>query len=90
MVDVRNGETDFLCVPCLVKVAADMVAVLTDPNSPEVLKAVAEMAGAEAAPMKGSKPKARGHNAPVTADDDDFIDTFDKIVTVDELPPEFR
>ena len=90
LVDVQSGETLFLCVPCYVKTAADMIAAITDPDNPDVQAAMREAATGEQAPVTGTRVRRRGHNAPATADDPDLITAYDDRITVDELPDEFK
>lgn len=87
---VSDGTTEFVCIPCFVKLASDMVAAITDGDDPNV-KAAMEWASAnpsESAP--GPTGKRGKHNAPATNDDPDLLDAFDDVITVDDLPEEFR
>lgn len=87
---VSDGTTQFLCLPCFVRTAMDVVASITDPDATDV-KAALEQAGeivTVSLPDQNIKP--RGKNAPVTEDDDDMIEAFSGIITEDELPEEFR
>lgn len=90
MVDVQAGETMFLCVPCFIRVASDMVEAITNPDNPKVQFAITQegMDAAEAAP--GPTAKGRGKNAPAGSDDDDLLEAFNSVITVDELPDAFR
>jgi hypothetical protein len=87
---VADGTTEFLCFPCYVKLASDLVEAMTNPDAPNVQEAVkwASANPSEIAP--GPNGKARGKNAPATTDDPDLIEAFDDVITVDDLPPEFR
>lgn len=90
VVTVSDGTTEFLCLPCYVKLAMDMVEAVTNPDS-ENVKAAMEMPDIfEAAPMAVSTIKPRGKNAPATTDDEDLIEAFAGVITEDELPDEFR
>lgn len=90
LIQVEDGTTQFLCFPDFVRVASEALdAIMNGTSIPEGAQALDGMAY-EIAPMTSSKVKKSGHNAPVTADDDDLIEAFDSRVTVDELPPEFR
>lgn len=87
---VSDGTTEFVCIPCFVKLASDMVAAIVDGDDPNV-KAAMEWASAnpsESAP--GPTGKRGKHNAPATNDDPDLLDAFDDVITVDDLPEEFR
>lgn len=87
---VADGETQFLCIPCFVKIAAEMLEAISEPDSDAVRTAV-EWANAnplEVTPGPGGQ--RRGRNAPATTDDPDVFGAYDGTITVDELPPEFR
>jgi hypothetical protein len=90
VVSVADGTTEFLCIPCYVKLAADMVTAITDPDDPIVKAAMADAALSAGQSTPGPKGKARGKNAPVTADDASIIEAYDSVITVAELPEEFR
>lgn len=89
-VSVADGTTEFLCLPDFVRLCESLIAAVTDPDNPVVRAAVADMPNLDIVPMNGSKPKARGKNAPVGTDDDDLMEAFDTVITEDELPAEFR
>lgn len=89
-VSVADGTVEFLCLPDFLKLAEQIITAVTSPEGEEMMRALADMASVESAPMKTSKVKARGHNAPVNADDPDLLEAFDTVITVDELPEEFR
>jgi hypothetical protein len=90
VVSVADGTTEFLCMPCYVKLATEIIEAVTNPDSPTVQAALAEMGQVQQTAMNGQGPKRRGKNAPVDADDPDIIEAFDSVITVDELPEEFR
>lgn len=90
VISVADGSTEFLCLPCYVRLATDLVEAVTNPEGQKVIDALRESGTVEQAPMSGSKPKSRGRNAPVTNDDPDIFEEFDGVVTEDELPDEFR
>lgn len=89
-IDVRSGTTEFLCLPCFIRLAHDMLTAVTEPDPADMAKWLHTIAPLDPTPMNGSKPRGRGHNAPATSDDPDLFDTFDAVITADELPPEFR
>lgn len=89
-VSVADGTTEFLCLPCFVKLCESLIAAVTDPDNPVVRAAVADMPALDSVPMNGSKPKSRGKNAPAGTDSDDLLEAFDSVITADELGPEFR
>lgn len=89
-ISVRDSTTEFLCLPCFLRLASDIVTAVTEPAPEEVAKWLHTISPLDPTPMKGSKVKARGHNAPATTDDPDLFDAYDDVITVDELPDEFR
>lgn len=89
-VSVVDGTTEFLCLPCMVRLASDMVAAVTEPDNPSLITALQGAGTVDTAPMANGQVKRRGKNAPVTADDDDLISVYEDVITVDELPEEFR
>jgi hypothetical protein len=90
VIDVQSSETLFLCVPDFVRVASDMVSAITNPDDPSVVAAMVDINAIVADKAPGPKAKRRGKNAPVGADDDDLLETFESVITVDELPDAFR
>lgn len=90
VVSVADGTTEFLCLPCYVKLAMEMVEAATNPNAKNVEKALAYSANLESAPMTSNGVRPRGKNAPVTSDDDDLMEAYSGVITEDELPEEFR
>jgi|SRR5215469_4187443 len=89
-VDVASGTTEFLCLPCFVGLAQTLLTAVIDPSDPTVQAAVADATPLDKTPMNGRGSKARGRNAPVNSDDDDLLEAFDSVITVDDLPAEFR
>lgn len=89
-ISVNDGTTEFLCVPCFVRLASDMVAAIVDSDDPTVQAAMVYAAAHPADVAPGPSGKPRGRNAPATNDDPDLLEEFDSVITVDELPPEFR
>lgn len=90
IVNVADGTTEFLCLPDLVRLCETIIMAVTDPDNPVVRAAVADMPALDTTPMNGAKPKRRGKNAPVGTEDDDLLEAFDTVITVDELGDEFR
>jgi hypothetical protein len=89
LITVADATTLFLCLPCYVRAAHDAVMAVTESESPEVQKALADEPNGTQVPMTGTPVKERGRNAPVEEDDEDVIEEFDRVITVDQLPPEF-
>jgi hypothetical protein len=88
--DVQAGDTLFLCIPCFIKQAADMVTAFVDPDDASIRVAVTEAAMANGSITPGPSGRKRGHNAPAGDDDSGLFEEYDTVITVDELPPEFR
>lgn len=90
LITVEDGSALFLCIPCHIKLSADMLAAMTDGSNPEVMAklAVAQMNLTGVVP--GPRGKRRGHNAPAETDDPDLIAAYDDTITPDDLPDEFR
>lgn len=87
---VSDGTTQFLCLPCFVRTAMDVVAAVTDPDAVDVAKALKEAGEVVTVTLPDKAVKPRGKNAPVTEDDDDMIEAFSGVITEDELPEAFR
>lgn len=90
LVTVADGTSEFLCLPCLVRLAADMIAAVTEPDNPLLQAALVSTAGDDITQAPGPRAMARGKNAPATTDDDDLIESYSGIITEDELPEVFR
>lgn len=90
VIDVASGETQFLCLPDFVRLAHDMITAVISPDAPEVQQWVALGAMPDGESVPGPKGRRRGHNAPATNDDPDLFTAFDEIMTVDDLPEEFK
>lgn len=90
IVMVNDATTEFLCIPCFIRTASDMLAAITEPDNATVKAAMQGAPPADIVPMTGPAPKRRGKNAPATTDDDDLISAYESVMTEDELPPEFR
>jgi len=88
-VSVSDGTTEFLCMPCFVKLASDIVEAATSTDGTKWMQELAEIGGGNQAPVNGPAPKRRGKNAPADTDDPDLIEAFDSRITVDELGDEF-
>jgi hypothetical protein len=81
---VNDGTTQFLCTPCFVQSAMDMVTAIINPDDPEVQKRIAEAGDIDTVPMMGRQVAKRGHEAPTDSLDPDAIDTFEGYVLEDE------
>lgn len=84
-----DEKPDFLCAPCFIGLAADMLKAITEPDDPNVQAAMAEFGNPDLAPMSG-RPVRAGHEAPADTADEDLIEAYDGVVLADELPDEFR
>jgi hypothetical protein len=89
-ISVRDGTTEFLCLPCFVRLAHDMLSAVTEPDPEQAASWLRTISPLDAAPMRESGPHKRGHNAPATNDDPDLFDAFDAVITQDELGDEFK
>ena len=90
IISVSDATTELLCMPCYIRMATELLTAFMDEMSPELKAALEAMPQAAQVPMNGSKPKPRGKNAPATTDDPDVLEAFESVITVDELPDEFR
>lgn len=90
VVMVSDGTTEFLCIPCFVKMASDMVAAITDADDPTVKAAMEWASSNPVENTPGPRGKRGRHNAPATNNDPDLMEAFDDVITVDDLPEEFR
>lgn len=90
MVDVKNGTTEFLCIPCFVHLAASMVEAMTNPDNPGVVAAMTAAAGMQSDQAPGPSGKPGRRNAPATNQDDDIFGAYDATITSEELPEEYH
>lgn len=90
VVTVVDSTTLFLCAPCFVRTALEMVQAATEPYAAETLMAMQHAGTVTPVPMDGSPVKTRGHNAPAESDDPDLFDAFDSVITPEELGDDFR
>lgn len=89
-ISVRDGTTEFLCLPCFVRLAHDMLATVTEPDPEQTAKWLQTISPLDNAPQRDGGAKRRGHNAPATNLDPELFDAFDAVITEDELPEEFK
>ena len=89
-ISVRDGTTEFLCMPCFIRLAHDILSAVTEPDPEQVAKWLHVIAPLDQAPMTGRKPRKGKHNAPATADDPELFGAYEDVITVDDLPEEFR
>lgn len=90
LIQVSDGTTQFLCIPCFIKLAAEVVEAMTNGESAQVQEAMSAYRATAGEPPPGPTGKGRGHNAPATATDPDLFAAYDDVVTADELPEAFR
>jgi hypothetical protein len=90
LISVRDGTTEFLCLPDMVRLATDMVEAVTNPDGDQVAKWNATVDNYVAAPMSGNGVKKGRRNAPATNDDPDLFESFDSVITTEELPEAFQ
>jgi hypothetical protein len=89
-ISVRDGTTEFLCLPCFVRLASDIVGAVVEVTPEKEMAWLKSMSPLATTPMSGNGPKPRGRNAPATNDDPNLFEAFDGIITEDELPDEFK
>lgn len=90
VISVRDGSTEFLCLPCYVRLATDMVAAVIDRQNPQVAAALNTINADSVTTVDGPSGKRGKHNAPVINEDPDLLDAFDAVITTDDLPDEFK
>ncbi len=90
VVSIADNTVELLCVPCYVKLAADMIGAITDPDNPEIMAKLQMVANDNVEPVPGPGAAPRGHNAPAGTDDPAIFQAYDRVITVDDLPDEFR
>ena len=89
-ISVLDGTTEFLCLPCMVRLAADMVAAVTDPDASQVANWLNAAPPSEQAPHTGNGARRGKRNAPATSYDPDLFDAYDSRIGASDLPREFR
>jgi hypothetical protein len=89
-ISVRDGTTEFLCLPCFMRLSQQILQAVIEPDPDQVAAWVNAMSDADHAPHYGGGPKTRGHNAPATNLDPELFDAYDAVITEDELGDEFR
>lgn len=90
LIDVQSSDTLFLCVPCYVRFAMEMVTAMTDPGNSQVAEALAKVGGQFREHAPGPKPRPGRRNAPVGTDEPAILDAFDATLDADDLSDEFR
>jgi len=89
-ISVRDGTTEFLCLPCFVHLASDMVKAVTEPSADEKAAWSDDELTGQGAPMLTGGSRGRGKNAPATSDDPGLLEAFDSVITEEDLPEVFR
>ena len=82
---VADGTTQFLCTPCFVRTASDMLEAMMNPDDPTVQQRIAEAGDIDTVPMYGRPVAKRGHEAPADTIDPDAIEEFASYVLDDEV-----
>lgn len=90
LIDVQSSDTLFLCVPCYIRFAMEMVTAITDPGDSQVADAIAAVGGQFREHAPGPKPRLGRKNAPVGTDEPEIMDAFDSVLEADDLSDEFR
>lgn len=89
-ISVRDGTTEFLCLPCFVRLAHDILSAVNEPDPEQVAKWLHTISPLDQAPMSGRGVRKGRKNAPATSDDPELFDAYDSVITEDELPEAFR
>ena len=84
VVNVADSDTQFLCVPCFVKVAGDFVEAMMNPENEHVQAAVALRNQIAAGHVPGPSGKRGRRNAPSGIHDVDVLSAFDPYTDIDE------
>lgn len=87
---VTDGETMFLCMPCYVRVASDVLEAFLDAANPKIQDAIRRANDTIRSQTPGPSGKSRGRNAPADNTDPDITSMFDSVISVEELPDEFK
>lgn len=90
LIDVASGESQFLCLPCYIRLTGDMVKAVVEGENEDVKAWVALGAMAIGDFVPGPKGKPRGRNAPATSGDPDLFEAYDGRTMPEDLPEEFR
>lgn len=90
IVSVSDSTTEFLCMPCYVRLATDMIAAVVDQSDPKVQDMMRAMSDVEMNVAPGPTAQPGRKNAPATATDQDLIDAYDDVITTEDLPEEFK
>lgn len=89
-ISVRDGTTEFLCLPCFVRLAHDILSAVTEPDPEQVAQWLKAISPLDPTPVKGSAPKRGKHNAPATNLDPEIFSAYEDVITEDELPEDFK
>ena len=89
-ISVRDGTTEFLCVPCFLRLAYDILSAMTESTPEQVAHWLKAISPLDPTPMKGNRPRPGRRNAPATTDDADLFEAYDSTISADDLPAEFR
>lgn len=90
LLQVTDGSSLYLCIPCFVRTAIEIVKAMTEGLPPEVQETANELAAMQADMTPGPTAKRGRHNAPVGNDSPELIEAFDTRVYEDELGDEFK
>lgn len=76
---VSDASTEFLCIPCFIKTAADMLTAMTNHDDPTVKAAMAYAAEHPITQTPGPPGRKGKKNAPATANDLDIFAAYDAV-----------
>lgn len=84
VISVSDGTAEFLCLPCYVHLATDMVTAVVDPSDPKVRETMANLGQLQFTAAPGPAGRTGKRNAPVTETDPGVIESFDSEIDDDE------
>lgn len=90
LVNVMDGSTLFVCMPCFVRVSTEIVDAMTGNLSAEVEAERQAMNAEQVSEPENLRARKGRHNAPAGAEDPDLVEHFDGIVYADELDERFQ
>lgn len=90
LIQVQDNSSLFLCLPCFVRTADEIVKAITTGDAPGTETEQAELDAMRRDQVPGPRAKRGRHNAPSGTDDPDLVEAFDSRIYEDELPDEFR
>lgn len=90
IVSVADNSVEMVCVPCYVRLAADMLGAITVPDSPEMMEALRAVGMDNSERVPGPAGNPRGHNPPAGTEDPAIFEAFESVISAEDLPDEFK